>query len=172
MSTDAENPLADRLAVLLKHARAGLAERTAAALAPHGIDGRSLAVLTVLASPTPLSQQEAAARLGVDRTTMVALIDALEGSGLVARSPHPDDRRKNVVRLTDQGERVFAQALPASQAAEREFLAPLSDREAARLKASLRALIDRPPVVSAAAPSDQDSRILPDTGLSTPGKAP
>ena len=144
MSTDAENPLADRLAVLLKHALAGLAERTMAALAPHGIDGRSLAVLTVLASPAPLSQQEAAARLGVDRTTMVALIDALEGDGLVARSPHPDDRRKNVVRLTEKGQRVFAEALPASQAAEGEFLAPLSGGEAARLKASLRALIDRP----------------------------
>ena len=142
MSTDPENPLADRLAVLLKHARAGLAELTAAALAPFGIDGRSLAVLTVLAGPAPLSQQEAAVRLGVDRTTMVALIDALEGSGLVARSPHPDDRRKNVVRLTAEGERVFAEALPASHEAERRFLAPLSDRQAAALKTSLHALID------------------------------
>ena len=143
MSTAAEeDPLADRLAVLLKHARQGLGELTGPALEPFDIDGRSLAVLTVLAGPTPLSQQQAAVRLGVDRTTMVALIDALERKGLVMRSPDPGDRRKNVVELTASGRRVHAQAGPASEDAERRFLAPLGDREAARLKASLRKLID------------------------------
>lgn len=142
VSTDDENPLADRLATLLKHAWLGLSELTGPALEPYGIDGRSLAVLTVLAGPKPLSQLEAAQRLGVDRTTMVALIDGLEHKGLVTRSPHPADRRRNIVDLTEPGREAFEQATLAAADAERRFLAPLGAAEVARLKASLRTLND------------------------------
>ena len=54
-------------------------------MAEFGIDGRELAVLTVLDAQAPLSQHEAAGQLGMDRTTMVTLIDALEAQGLVER---------------------------------------------------------------------------------------
>jgi len=141
MSTDEANPVADRLAVLLKHARERLAEETGPALEPYGIDGRNLAVLAVLAGARPVSQQQAAQRLEVDRTTMVALIDGLEHKGLVRRAPHPDDRRKNVVTLTAAGRDVLDQALPASEDVERRFLAPLGAQEAAQLKTWLRTLI-------------------------------
>jgi DNA-binding MarR family transcriptional regulator len=141
MSIDADNPLADRMAYLLKHAREALAELTGPALEPFGIDGRSLAVLIVLDGAAPLSQQQAAVRLGIDRTTMVALIDALEDKGLVVRTPYPADRRKNVVALTPSGRDTLERASVASRDAERRFLAPLSDAEAARLRASLQKLI-------------------------------
>jgi DNA-binding MarR family transcriptional regulator len=85
---------------LLKHAQLRMAELNAAALAPFGITGRELAVLLAIDSQAPLSQQEAAGRLGVDRTTMVALIDELEGKQLVQRRQDPADRRRNVVALT------------------------------------------------------------------------
>src|ERR1044071_5902178 len=80
-----------------------MAELSAAALAPFGITGRQLAVLLAIDSQAPLSQQEAAGRLGVDRTTMVALIDELEAKELVQRKQDPADRRKNVVALTAAG---------------------------------------------------------------------
>jgi DNA-binding MarR family transcriptional regulator len=131
------------MSVLLKHARQRFAEEfTAPALVPFGIDGRGLAVLTVLAGPAPRSQQEAAAQLGVDRTTMVALIDGLEGKGLVTRSPDPDDRRRNVVQLTERGKDVFEKATAASKEAEARFLAPLGNEDVVHLKASLRLLIE------------------------------
>jgi len=41
--------LSNRLAYLLKHANLRMTELTAQALAPHGIDGRELGVLFVLA---------------------------------------------------------------------------------------------------------------------------
>lgn len=46
---------------------------------------------------------ELAGRLGVDRTTMVALIDGLERKGLVERRRSARDRRRNVVLLTAEG---------------------------------------------------------------------
>src|SRR4051812_18676719 len=67
-----------RLGYLLKHAQLALAEHTGPALEPLAINGRELAILTVLGGSERLSQQQAAGRLGVDRTSMVDLIDSLE----------------------------------------------------------------------------------------------
>jgi DNA-binding MarR family transcriptional regulator len=134
-------PLIGRLGFLLKHAQLRLTEITGPALAPHGITGRQLAVLSVLADGGMLSQQQAAQRLAIDRTTMVALIDELEAKGLVTRHPHPEDRRKNVVELTGTGRETFAKALQASEEAERRFLAALDDADAQRFKETLQALI-------------------------------
>jgi len=133
--------LADRLAYLLKHAQLGLAELTAEALAPFGVSGRELAVLTVLAGQEPGSQQQAAQRLGVDRTTMVGLVDALEDKGLVRRRAHAEDRRRNVIELTEAGRDTLHRADEASRDAERRFLAPLGARDAGNLKTALLALI-------------------------------
>ncbi|MFG1810473.1 MarR family winged helix-turn-helix transcriptional regulator [Streptomyces sp. NPDC049040] len=132
--------LSGRLGHLLKHAQLRLAELSAQALAPFGISGRELAVLLVLAAQEAASQQQAAGRLGVDRTTMVAFLDTLEGKGLVARRPDPDDRRRNVVVLTAKGTQTLRDATAASDAAERAFLAPLTAPDAAGFRAALRAV--------------------------------
>jgi DNA-binding MarR family transcriptional regulator len=133
--------LAGRLAYLLKHVQLGLAGLTAEALAPFGVSGRELAVLTVLAGQEPGSQQQAAQRLGVDRTTMVGLVDALEDKGLVRRRAHAEDRRRNVIELTEAGRDTLHRAGEASRDAERRFLAPLSARDAENLKTALLTLI-------------------------------
>jgi DNA-binding MarR family transcriptional regulator len=140
----AANPpevLTGRLGYLLKHAGSRLTEAVAEALAPFGIDGRRLAVLAVLAAGPPLSQSEAAERLGVDRTSMVALIDGLEGQGLVERRRSERDRRRNVLGLTPDGRTLLRDAEAARAEAERGFLAPLTDADAAHLVRVLRALI-------------------------------
>ncbi|KOU77963.1 MarR family transcriptional regulator [Streptomyces sp. MMG1533] len=134
-------PLEDRLGSLLKHAQAKLARTSAMALAPYGVDGHELAVLVVLSGDEPLSQVEAAARLGIDRTTMVSLIDGLEDHGLVARRRSPQDRRKNIVELTPAGRECLRQAERARRAAERRFLAALDEETASVLVRALRALV-------------------------------
>jgi DNA-binding MarR family transcriptional regulator len=133
--------LTDRLGYLLKHAQARLAQLTAEALVPYGISGRELAVLLVLAGQEPASQHEAARRLGIDRTTMVAFVDTLEGKGLVARRPDPNDRRRNVVALTTTGHETLRRASHASSEAERRFLTPLTTSAARNLRQALAKLI-------------------------------
>ncbi|MEU6143672.1 MarR family winged helix-turn-helix transcriptional regulator [Streptomyces sp. NPDC047081] len=134
-------PLEARLGYLLKHAQAQLARASAEALAPYGIDGHELAVLVVLSGEEPLSQAEAAARLGVDRTTMVSLVDGLEGQGLVTRRRSPRDRRKNIVELTPAGQECLREGERARRAAERRFLAPLEEGQAEGLVRALQALL-------------------------------
>jgi DNA-binding MarR family transcriptional regulator len=137
----APDVLVSRLGYLLKHAYLGLSEASAQALAPFGIDGRELAVLAVLAAREPLSQVEAAGRLGVDRTTMVSLVDALEAKELVARRRSPQDRRRNIVQLTQAGQDCLRKAERTRKEVERRFLEPLSDPDATALVRMLQALV-------------------------------
>jgi DNA-binding MarR family transcriptional regulator len=138
-----EEPRAElnRLGYLLKHAQQRLTELTSAALEPYGLNGRELGVLLVLDAMGPTSQQDAARRLGVDRTSMVALIDALEAKSVVVRRPFEEDRRRNVVEFTERGHELFKQALQASDAAERQFVSPLEETAAELFRAQLRAVI-------------------------------
>ncbi|WP_131735849.1 MarR family winged helix-turn-helix transcriptional regulator [Actinomadura roseirufa] len=75
---------------------------------------------------------------------MVALLDVLEGKGLVARRPHEGDRRRNVIELTDHGRETLRRGTEASDAAERAFLAPLDPQDAERLRDSLQRALARP----------------------------
>ncbi|MEV4313943.1 MarR family winged helix-turn-helix transcriptional regulator [Actinocrispum sp. NPDC049592] len=140
MSTDPE--LSKRLSYLLKHAQFKLTELVTAALKPYGIEGRELGVLTVLAGDEPSSQQQAAQRLGIDRTTMVALLDTLEAKGLVSRHPHEQDRRRNVVELTETGRTTLVEASKASWEAEALFLSPLPPEVGRQLKQGLHTILN------------------------------
>jgi DNA-binding MarR family transcriptional regulator len=76
-------------------------------------DGTGLTVsrthlLWVLAGTGPSTQQALAAALQVSARNITGLVDALEGTGYVKRSPHPTDRRATIVSLTDAGEVAMA----------------------------------------------------------------
>lgn len=141
-SDDGPGPeLSRNLVYLLKHAHLRMAELATNASTPFGIDGRELGVMLALAGREPASQQQAAQRLGIDRTTMVAMLDALERKGLVSRHPHAEDRRRNVVELTDAGRDTLRLAIEATDKAEREFLAPLTPKAAEHLRNFLQKLV-------------------------------
>ncbi len=132
-----------RLGYLFKHAQRLMSELHVEALAPFGIDARELGVLLVIDSFEPASQQQVAQRLGVDRTTMVAIVDALEAKGIIVRRADPDDRRRNVVELTPAGRDVLCEAIAASDAAEAELLAPLTPVESEQLRNLLVRVVAR-----------------------------
>ena len=138
MSTDRPDA---HLGYLLKHVQLRFFELGAAALEPLGINGREAAVLRAIADRYPVSQGEIARAMNVDRTTMVALIDDLQGKGLVRRRQDPDDRRKNAVELTDVGRDTARRAADAVERVERDFLGRLPSAEAAQFKKNLRALL-------------------------------
>jgi DNA-binding MarR family transcriptional regulator len=130
-----------RLGYLLKHAQQHMEELNRTALAPFGIDGRELGILLVIAGNEPDSQQQAAQRLGIDRTSMVARLDALEDKGLITRHPHAGDRRRNVVELTSAGRDVVRRGTAASERAEAELLRSLTPQEEEGLRDALRTIV-------------------------------
>ncbi|MCZ9343118.1 MarR family winged helix-turn-helix transcriptional regulator, partial [Streptomyces sp. TRM76130] len=134
--------LHDVLGYLLKRATLRLTALTDAALEPCGIDSKDFGALRVLAHREPTSQLQVAQTLGIDRTTMVALLDVLERKGIVTRRPDPADRRRNVVELTDHGLRTYDAARVAYGKAESTFLAGVGPDAADQLRRTLRTLVE------------------------------
>ena len=128
----------DRLSYLLKRAHADLAVLHEQHLAPFGINAGELAVLMLIQSREPESQQRVARRLGIDRTTMVELIDVLEYKDLVTRRPDTVDRRRKVLTLTAQGQATLPRAVQASDQAEQQLLVGLEEDERVLLRSLLR----------------------------------
>ncbi len=128
---DAPPVLANNLGFLLKHAHLRLRAISETLLEPLGVGGREVAILSLLDAEGPRSQQRLAARLEVDRTTMVAIVDGLEQKGLVARRRDPADRRAYALELTAEGKRKLKLGQRAVAAAEHELLegVPESDRD-------------------------------------------
>ena len=134
------SPLGGRLGYLLKHVQLNFTEVSAQVLQPIGVSGRQAAVLALVADGEPRSQNELALVLRIDRTTMVAILDELEAAGLLRRRAHDRDRRRNVVALTPNGERVLRDAEAARADAESRFLSPLTAAERDAFVVMLRRL--------------------------------
>lgn len=94
-------------------------------LAPFRLRGRTLRVLAFV-DGADVSQRDLCRQTGLDRTTMVAVIDELERDGFVRRDRSASDRRKQVISITDDGRTTLREALAAVRRAEEEFLACLS----------------------------------------------
>ncbi len=111
-------------------------------------DGRFRVLLVlVLAGDAAMTPSDLAERAGVTRATITGLLDGLEQSGMVMREPHPSDRRRLIVRLSEHGNQVLRQAIPAHFGAIGQVMAGLAPDErrvlinaAAKLRNSAAAL--------------------------------
>jgi MarR family transcriptional regulator, lower aerobic nicotinate degradation pathway regulator len=83
-------------------------------------------VLAALHEFGPSSQADLARRGNLDRSDVVAAVNELAAQGYVERTPDPDDRRRNLVRLTRAGTQQLRRADKALDRAQDELLAPLS----------------------------------------------
>jgi DNA-binding MarR family transcriptional regulator len=113
-----------------------------------GLHPREFGALSVIAAHPGVTQHAIGESAGVDPSTMVAILDMLEERGLAERRPHPDDRRKRAVHVTDEGKRVLREGRTVAAVAGREVFAPLSGDERKQLHALLRKLSGLDPVES------------------------
>lgn len=127
-------------AFLLVRAAQRASEALEHALSPLGLRVRHYRVLAALAEAGPRSQQALGGLLGIDRTTMVAIVDELERQGLAARHPDPADRRSHRVQLTARGRTTLVRATGAVARADEALLAGLEAAEQPRLHAALTRL--------------------------------
>ena len=100
--------------------------------------GRAGMLLLVDANPG-VTQSRLAQAVGLDRSTMVGVIDALESRRLVERR-RGDDRRTNGLWLTASGRAFVARLKRRIEAHERRVAAHLTAAERAQLLALLEKL--------------------------------
>ena len=111
-----------------------------------GLTPAAFGVLNLLGKQDAASQQEIGRSMGIDPSTMVALLDKLEGDGLASRRPHPEDRRAREVAITSKGRKALERGRRLNGEVEDEVLKGLSKTERRRLLELLRqALVSSPP---------------------------
>ena len=108
-----------------------------------GLNPYHHAILALLEGSAPETQAEIADALGYDRGTMVGLLDELEEQTLVERKRDPDDRRRQLVRITSDGKRTLGKLRALSTRLEDEFFAPLDAEQREQLHALLLVLAGR-----------------------------
>lgn len=114
----------------------------ATSLHPYHLTPREYGVLASIAEQGAQSQQQLGTRLGIDRTTMVTIIDDLEGREVVLRVRDRTDRRRYEIVLTEAGRQLITKDLPpVHRRAHDTFLAPLTDDERRLMLDMLRRLI-------------------------------
>ena len=112
------------------------------ALAVEGAHRYQLAVLATLDAFAAVSQAELCRRTNIDRSDMNAVVNALESEGIVTRVSDPDDRRQNIVEMTEAGKAHFLRLKTGLAKAEDRALAPLSKADRRELLRLLRILHD------------------------------
>jgi len=126
------------LNAFIKLARAAdsFSSRVSRSITDAGLTENQFGVLEALLHLGPLNQGELAKKLLRSAGNMTMVIDNLEKRGLVRREPGVEDRRVNVVHLTDAGRELIARIFPGHVHAilrEMGVLTPAEQDELGRL---------------------------------------
>jgi MarR family transcriptional regulator, temperature-dependent positive regulator of motility len=119
--------------------------RTADVLGSVGLTPALFALLNVIGARSGAIQQELGSALGIDRSTMVSLIDQLESAGLATRRPSARDRRAREIAITPKGRRLLQRARRIISETEDEVLAGLTAEERSELLSLLRRALESAP---------------------------
>jgi len=118
-------------------------------LAPYGLKSSQYSILARLDRRGPLSINEIAESLVMDRTTMGRAIRPLERDGLV-RIGTAEDGRKRVVSLTAAGRKRAKEAQDAWRQAQAQFERSVGPEAAKSLRAAMTDVIKAIPETGAA----------------------
>ena len=89
------------------------------------------AVLTTLLEFTKEeapSQRELGDVTGIDPRNLVPIVDSLEERGFIARSSHPNDRRRFAIKLTSEGKALAERILQSGQELEAAMFSCLTEK--------------------------------------------
>ena len=92
----------------------------------YGITRREWRLIALLAAHGAMSPSELATRARLERPRVSRLITELVAKDIVARVGDPDDKRRALVRLTDEGQALYDELFPRTIAFNNQVLAALS----------------------------------------------
>jgi MarR family transcriptional regulator, lower aerobic nicotinate degradation pathway regulator len=112
-------------------------EGFAAILGRHGLHPMHLGLLSILDAEGPISQQSLGRVMGVDPSTMVARMDALESRRLIERRRSDEDRRAYEISLTPKGRKTLERLRAEAEDWGGHFFRALTPKEQKQLNALL-----------------------------------
>lgn len=111
-------------------------------VATHDITAPQLICLSTLAEEGPLTQKQIAERVFLSPSTVVGILDRLEGKALVLRARDTRDRRRVNVTATARGKRLVEFAPSPLQEGLARSLTNLPEIEQATIALSLQRIVD------------------------------
>jgi len=111
-----------------------------AELAACGITFRQWEVLVWLSHEGDVSQSELAERMGIEAPTLVGVLDRMERDGWIHRVPSETDRRKNLIRPTEQVLPVWEKMVACAQKIRARATAEMSVEQLGQLRELLRVM--------------------------------
>ncbi|MGV9639644.1 MarR family winged helix-turn-helix transcriptional regulator [Streptomyces sp. NPDC003514] len=93
------------------------------------ITSPQFAVLNTLVAEPGLDQRTVGERVGLDRSTIAEVVTRLGRRGLLDKVRDPQDGRRSLLRLTDDGLRTHKRLTVRTARMNQVFLAPLSGEE-------------------------------------------
>jgi DNA-binding MarR family transcriptional regulator len=106
-------------------------------------DLRDWLVLALISGDgTQRTQADIAAQLGIDRATLVPLLDRLEKDGLLVRTVTERDRRVRIPQATPAGVKVVKKVAIARDAALNDRLAAIPESQRANFHAMLWSIVE------------------------------
>ncbi|MCW5654362.1 MarR family transcriptional regulator [Hydrogenophaga sp.] len=110
-------------------------------LTPHNLTTVQFASLVGIHEHPGVDATRLSAIIKFDKATLTGVLDRLEAKALIVRQPHPTDRRTRMLFLTQEGERVLAEASIAARDTREAVLEPLPRAERKQLMLLLNKLI-------------------------------
>ncbi|MFE9691294.1 MarR family winged helix-turn-helix transcriptional regulator [Micromonospora sp. NPDC005806] len=112
------------------------------ALASSGLRATQFSILQKLSAHGDMTISSLADMIAMDRTTMASNLKPLAREGLVTVEPSAADRRARIVSITPDGLSRMKAAFPLWEAMQTRFEEKFGAGAAARLRASLEAVLD------------------------------
>ena len=101
------------------------------------------AVLFCLAHEKELSARDVCELSGIPANSISRAVSSLITRKLVSRSDHHSDKRRDVLKLTAAGRKLYALIIPRFQERERQLLSALTDAEQRQFQALLAKAVIR-----------------------------
>jgi DNA-binding MarR family transcriptional regulator len=108
----------------------------------HGLTGPQALLLTEIARGGPLTGSELASRVSLSQATVTDVVKRLEGRGLLTRERSEVDKRRILLRTTEEGALLVRKSVPLLQERFQQRLAGLHDWEQTQLLASLQRIAE------------------------------
>lgn len=107
----------------------------------YGVAPRYLGLLGLVSENPGQAQNRLADSVGLQKSSLVTILDRLERDGILERRASAQDRRAKTVWLTDSGERVVAELFRHAKAHDARMATGISDDRLADVMAALDAMI-------------------------------
>ncbi|QOW19803.1 winged helix-turn-helix transcriptional regulator [Lysobacter ciconiae] len=163
MNSERPGPAQLELERFLPYRLSVLSNRLSAAIARLYAERFSLGmtewrVMAVLGRYPDLSASEVTGRTAMDKVAVSRAVARLIDAEWLQRSPHADDRRRSVLRLSEAGHAVYDEVAPMALAFEQRLFGDIGPAQLDRLFA----LLDRLDALDIEAEAEAESEAEPD----------